>query len=148
MVGSRRDANGTDPPTPMVPANMVWRMRRLRQSVLLGVVVLIVLLAMRRRRRAGRALDDAGAQWPALVLRSVPAPAEGDAAGSATSTDAVDPSWVSPIAGGCPSGYPIKVARSGIFHVPDGLSYERTSPVRCYARTDDAEADGYRRAKL
>ena len=58
------------------------------------------------------------------------------------------PVWVPPIDGGCPNGHPVKVnARSGIFHVPGGRSYDRTVPDRCYATAADAEADGYRRAK-
>ncbi len=58
------------------------------------------------------------------------------------------PAWVEPVDGGCPDGYPVKVnERSGIFHVPGGLSYERTNPSRCYATAEGAEADGFRRAK-
>ena len=55
--------------------------------------------------------------------------------------------WREPVNGECPDGYPIKVAKSGIYHVPGGRSYDRTTAERCYANTDDAEADGYRRAK-
>jgi hypothetical protein len=55
--------------------------------------------------------------------------------------------WRDPVDGACPDGYPIKVAKSGIYHVPGGRSYDRTTAERCYANTDDAEADGYRRAK-
>jgi len=56
--------------------------------------------------------------------------------------------WRPPVGEGCPPGYPIKVnERSGIYHVPDGLSYERTRPTRCYADEAAAEADGFRRAK-
>ena len=55
--------------------------------------------------------------------------------------------WREPINGECPDGYPIKVAKSGIYHVPGGRSYERTTAERCYMSTDDAEAAGYRRAK-
>ncbi|MCZ7527102.1 MAG: hypothetical protein M5U14_12400 [Acidimicrobiia bacterium] len=36
---------------------------------------------------------------------------------------------------------------SGIFHVPGGLSYERTNPDRCYATPTDAQADGLRPSK-
>lgn len=57
------------------------------------------------------------------------------------------PTWVEPVDGECPAGYPIKVAASGIFHAPEGRSYGRTAPVRCYANTTAAEADGYRQAK-
>jgi hypothetical protein len=57
-------------------------------------------------------------------------------------------SWVAPVDGACPASHPIKGnADSGIFHVPGGLSYDRTIPERCYATEADAEADGFRRAK-
>jgi hypothetical protein len=56
--------------------------------------------------------------------------------------------WVAPVDGSCPEGYPIKANdNSGIFHVPGGRFYERTIPERCYANPEDALADGYRRAK-
>jgi hypothetical protein len=56
--------------------------------------------------------------------------------------------WVDPVDGQCPPGYPIKGnANSGIFHVPGGRFYDRTVPERCYASAEDAEADGYRRSK-
>src|SRR6478735_793267 len=57
--------------------------------------------------------------------------------------------WVTPVDGACPDGHPIKAnASSGIYHVPGGRSYARTRPERCYATPEDAEADGFRRAKL
>ncbi|MGZ8802738.1 MAG: sunset domain-containing protein [Mycobacterium sp.] len=56
--------------------------------------------------------------------------------------------WVLPVDGLCPDGYPIKANESsGIYHVPGGRFYERTSPDRCYANAEDAVADGYRPAK-
>ena len=56
--------------------------------------------------------------------------------------------WVAPVDGACPSGYPIKGnSNSLIYHVPGGRFYERTVPERCYASAADAEADGYRAAK-
>ena len=56
--------------------------------------------------------------------------------------------WVEPVDGACPSGYPVKGnANSGIYHVPGGRFYDRTVPERCYATAADAEADGYRAAK-
>jgi hypothetical protein len=64
-------------------------------------------------------------------------------AAEATSSDR----WREPVDGGCPDGFPVKVAKSGIYHVPGGRSYDRTTAERCYANADDAEADGYRRAK-
>jgi hypothetical protein len=65
-------------------------------------------------------------------------------------TDAAnaDATWVEPVDGGCPEGYPVKAKlTSGIFHVPGGLAYERTKPDRCYRSADDAIADGLRAAK-
>ena len=60
-----------------------------------------------------------------------------------------DRRWVDPLDdGSCPDGYPIKANdNSGIFHVPGGRFYARTGAERCYARAEDAEADGYRAAK-
>ena len=56
--------------------------------------------------------------------------------------------WLDPVDGACPDGYPVKANdNSGIYHVPGGRFYDRTVPERCYANTDDAEADGYRAAK-
>lgn len=76
-----------------------------------------------------------------------PAPTS-DAPASDTTDDAEQaPAWLPPIDGACPDGYPIKAAKSGIYHVPGGRSYERTVAQRCYSSTDAAEADGYRRAK-
>jgi hypothetical protein len=56
--------------------------------------------------------------------------------------------WVEPVEGSCPDGYPIKAkVKSGIFHQPGGLAYERTKPDRCYPDAASAEADGLRAAK-
>jgi micrococcal nuclease len=41
----------------------------------------------------------------------------------------------------------VKVASSGIYHVPGGQFYERTTAERCYADPQAAEADGYRAAR-
>lgn len=56
--------------------------------------------------------------------------------------------WLAPANGRCPDGYPIKAnGSSGIFHVPGGRFYDRTTAERCYANADDAITDGYRPAK-
>ncbi|MFN8016544.1 MAG: hypothetical protein U0P45_00305 [Acidimicrobiales bacterium] len=56
--------------------------------------------------------------------------------------------WVEPVDGACPDGYPVKAKlKSGIYHQPGGLAYDRTVPDRCYASAADAEADGLRAAK-
>ena len=58
------------------------------------------------------------------------------------------PTWVDPVDGRCPDGYPIKANdNSGIHHAPGGRFYDRTVPERCYADAEAAEADGYRAAK-
>jgi len=58
------------------------------------------------------------------------------------------PPWTEPVDGDCPPGFPVKVKlTSGIFHVPGGLSYERTRPDRCYASPEVAAADGFRPAR-
>lgn len=70
------------------------------------------------------------------------------AAPSDTIEVAVRPSWVLPVDGECPPGYPVKANdNSGIFHVPGGRFYERTKPERCYVDAESAAADGYRAAK-
>ena len=67
--------------------------------------------------------------------------------------DAAPPSdprtgWVQPVDGACPTDYPVKVKlRSGIFHQPGMLAYERTIPDRCYPTVEAAAADGFRPAK-
>ena len=56
--------------------------------------------------------------------------------------------WVEPLDGACPDGYPVKAKpSSGIFHVPGGLAYERTKPGRCYPDPAAAVADGLRASK-
>ena len=71
-------------------------------------------------------------------------PEEIDEAPAADTAD-----WVEPDAdGGCPGSHPIKGNdQSKIFHVPGGMSYERTKAERCYCDEASAEADGYRKAK-
>lgn len=63
--------------------------------------------------------------------------------------DVLPQPWVLPNDdGSTPDTHPIKVnGRSGIFHLPGGRFYSRTTPERCYATPEEAEADGYRQAK-
>jgi hypothetical protein len=59
-----------------------------------------------------------------------------------------DAAWVDPVDEACPATHPVKAKMaSKIFHVPGGLSYERTKPDRCYRDAASAEADGLRAAK-
>ena len=47
----------------------------------------------------------------------------------------------------CPVDYPIKAnERSGIYHLPGDLAYDRTVPTYCYQSEAAAERDGYRHA--
>lgn len=85
---------------------------------------------------------------PAPASQADPMPASPGAAVPAPESTSDGRRWADPVDGGCPDGYPIKVnERSGIYHVPGGLSYERTNPTRCYADQASAEADGFRRSK-
>lgn len=96
----------------------------------------------RQRRSATESV--AAPEWPPLdppttseIATAVPSGGPPPTAG-----------WVAPVDGGCPDGFPVKANdNSGIYHVPGGRFYDRTVPERCYARTVDAEADGYRAAK-
>lgn len=66
----------------------------------------------------------------------------------ARATAAPDEGWVEPVDGACPASHPVKAKlASGIYHVPGGQSYERTSPDRCYKDAAAAEADGLRASK-
>jgi hypothetical protein len=56
--------------------------------------------------------------------------------------------WVDPVDGECPDGFPVKAKlRSGIYHLPGNGSYDRTVPDRCYRDAAAAEADGLRPPK-
>jgi hypothetical protein len=77
-----------------------------------------------------------------------PSPNDAPLVAESTAEDPSASTWVAPVDGACPSGYPIKGNPSSrIYHVPGGRFYDRTVPERCYATADDAEADGYRAAK-
>jgi hypothetical protein len=99
--------------------------------------------------------EPSGAAEPTTGPEPRTGSAAGEASAAAASTGAetetaAEPegSWVEPVDGGCPDGFPVKAKlSSGIFHVPGGLAYERTRPDRCYRSAADAEADGLRAAK-
>lgn len=89
---------------------------------------------------------------PVAELAAPPAPsgelASGDEGGALEQVEAAEGAWVDPVDGACPDGYPIKAKlKSGIYHQPGGLAYDRTKPDRCYATAEAAEADGLRAAK-
>jgi hypothetical protein len=129
---------------------MIRFLRRLFWLALLGGAGYAGWAAWQRRASN----EPAGApEWPPIDLPSTsPAAAAGFAAPATehplADTAPGDTTWVDPIDGDCPEGYPIKANdNSGIYHVPGGRFYDRTGPERCYARAEDAEADGYRAAK-
>lgn len=102
-------------------------------------------------RRTPAGAPAAAPEWPPSTPPSTaPSTPPSTAAGDApTEPAAGGDRWVAPLAdGSCPDGFPIKANdNSGIFHLPGGRFYDRTVPERCYARTDDCQADGYRAAK-
>jgi acetyl esterase/lipase len=128
---------------------MTRRVKRLLVLVLPAAAAAIVIV--RRSRQDQSPASAAGPQWPTFdtapngagsVVQPVVATPQASAA------QPVAARWVAPVDGACPDGYPVKANDdSGIFHVPGGRFYERTVPERCYARADDAVADGYRAAK-
>jgi len=58
------------------------------------------------------------------------------------------PDYLEPVGGACPASHPVKAKlASGIFHLPGGQSYERTTPDRCYRDAAAAIRDGLRASK-
>jgi hypothetical protein len=119
------------------------RTRRLAIALLL----LAVAAALWQRRSARPAADDPPPSWPPFADPSRSADGN-EQAPRGFAASATAPRWVPPVDGACPAGYPVKANdNSGIYHLPGGRFYERTVPERCYTAVEDAEADGYRRAK-
>jgi hypothetical protein len=92
-----------------------------------------------------------GPERPKTTFASVsadPSPNDAPLVTELATEEPATPTWVAPVDGACPSGYPIKGnSNSRIYHVPGGRFYDRTVPERCYASAAAAEADGYRAAK-
>jgi hypothetical protein len=125
---------------------MRWFRRLLWLSVLVGVG-LGGYQAWSRRR----AVASTTPEWPPLRTDTPrpstdarPEPAKPEAAKPQAVTSKA--TWMAPVDGKCPDGYPLK-ANARIFHAPGGRFYDRTAAERCYARAEDAIADGYRPAK-
>ena len=113
-------------------------MARILRRLLFLALVAAVVAAWYARRSRPSPLDLAPTNFGAAVL-------PGDTAAPKLENQA---RWMSPNGEACPAGYPVKAnERSMIYHVQGGRFYDRTVPERCYATADDAEADGYRRAK-
>lgn len=127
-------------------ANAFKRLARvLKVAVAAGAAIGII-----RAIRGSKPAEPTGqASWQPLVEEPPPEKRRGPVQFvTPATTEPADASWVEPVEGTCPATHPIKGnAQSGIFHVPGGMSYDRTVPERCYATEADAEADGFRKAK-
>jgi hypothetical protein len=127
-----------------VAAMTTWLRRLFVLAVIAGAAVAVWTALQRRNEPA--ASKPAPPAPPAPPTPPAPRAAPEPAAAAAPRAPTAE-RWREPVDGACPDGYPVKVAKSGIYHVPGGRSYERTTAERCYVNADDAEADGYRRAK-
>jgi hypothetical protein len=121
----------------------------------LGVSMLAgVAYAIWRAIEANRTPDD-GMRWesqpfpfPPQPRASPPDHGSASTSSSTVSATATSDGWADPVDGACPSGYPVKgKLSSGIYHVPGGTSYERTTPDRCYVDAAAAESNGLRASK-
>lgn len=80
---------------------------------------------------------------PALPTPS-PVPVGKTAQGTATTSGAATPN----ADGSCPTSAPIKVSKSGIYHLPTGDgNYNRTNAQQCFSSAAAAQAAGYRGIK-
>ena len=123
--------------------------RLLKLAILGGLVALVVTWFRRRDPQVVESEIPGAARWTPLEAPDEPPsviaePTDGAAA------EAQAAGWIEPDPeGDCPISHPVKVKlKSGIYHVPDGLSYERTNADRCYLSPEAAEADGYRASKM
>ena len=121
-------------------------LRRLAKTAVVGTLGAIVAVWFRNRN--GEDAETGDPEWPPLRVVDEPDPPVHEPTdGAAAPPPAGD--WVAPEPdGSCPISHPVKVKlRSGIYHVPGGLVYDRTNADRCYADTDSAESDGYRASR-
>jgi hypothetical protein len=127
---------------------MLVAMRRLFWLMVLGGAAFAAWSVVQQRRRQTVGVVAPPVSFASATVADIPMAFTE----LADEHDADDPpgveTWMAPVDGACPDGYPIKVnTSSGIYHVPGGRFYDRMIPHRCYAHTADADADGYRRAK-
>ncbi len=138
---------------------------RIVALAVLAIVVASIIRVLRGRRvPAFDATTGEPVVWPELGPVTVPAPeprkgsptpappadlAPDPQAAPPVTADVDGTGWVEPNAdGSCPDGFPVKAKMSsGIFHVPEGAFYDRTTPDRCYPDAPAAEADHLRPAK-
>ena len=119
-----------------------WLRRVLGLGVLAGATY-----AIWRAIEANR--SETATHWEPQPFPFPPQPTAVPTAPDAPAADACqhDP-WVAPLGSTCPASHPVKAKlASRIYHVPGGVSYERTTPDRCYVDGATAEAEGFRAAK-
>jgi len=117
-------------------------MRRWIRAVVVLSLLAGVVYALRRARQGAEPVVALPADPVRIPPRVEPAPPVTNGASAGTEP------WVTPEGGVCPVSHPVKgKLASGIFHVPGGLSYDRTRADRCYLDADAATADGLRAAK-
>ena len=108
----------------------------MRRRLLLIALLIGLGFVVARARRAALAPEPDRDPWSTEPPVALEAHAEAGAA------------WLEPVEGDCPETHPVKAKmNSGIYHLPGGLSYDRTHPDRCYRDAASAEADGLRPAK-
>ena len=117
----------------------------LRRIVGLGVVAVVAYAVWRVTENEPEPFD---VRYPS------PVPSPDDVEDTATVVQEVAPvattsdAWVDARDGTCPASHPVKgKLSSGIYHLPGGASYDRTTPDRCYVDERAAQADGLRPAK-
>jgi hypothetical protein len=121
-----------------------------RRLLLLALLIAAGAATFKRVRDQRSAQTAAPPEWPPFEPRIVErSPDQPGASGSDPRAPGLAEGWVVPAAdGSTPEGYPVKVKiSSGIFHVPGGRFYDRTTADRCYPSAAAAEADGYRPSK-
>lgn len=128
---------------------MSTAVNRIVGALKLGALAGLAAGVIRLLRRRPEPAATGEARWLPLTETEPVEPRRGPVEFTETATVTDESAqWADPVEGVCPSSHPIKGnVASGIYHVPGGLSYDRTIPQRCYATETDARGDGLRRAK-
>lgn len=122
-------------------------MRRLVLIITMAIVSAAALTWWRQQAGADPTIDPP--EWPPFEPPVESAAAVDPADPAVETASAIASTWVAgDDALEAPVGFEIKAKESsGIFHVPGGRFYDRTSPDRWYATAEAAIADGYRQSK-
>ena len=123
-----------------------WSKRLLGAGIITGAAYAVWRVLDERSRQGS--LEWTPQPFPAPPFPVPHAPDPADAAKTAPGTTAPESTWVEPDGDHCPPTHPVKAKiASGIYHVPGGQMYERTTPDRCYRDAAAAAADGLRASK-